>query len=97
MIKKETPLSMPESLEYLKNENTNELKAFIKKFTKLDENGAKELKERLIALDLIKLNDKHIAKIIDVLPEDKEALNNLLQDANLDEKEITDVLQTIKN
>ena len=93
MIKNTKPLSMAESLEYLKND---EVKAFVKKFTSLDEAKGKELREKLESLDLIKLNEKHVSKLIDVLPEDKEELNKVVVDANLDEDEINKVLQTIK-
>lgn len=96
MIKNRTPISMAESLEYLKEKHLAETKAFIKKFTKLDETKGKKLREKLVALDFIKLNDKSISKLIDVLPEKKEELNKTLADSNLDEDEITKVLQTIK-
>jgi DNA-directed RNA polymerase subunit F len=84
MIKSEKPLSMGESLEYLKGENAGEIKSFIKKFSAIDEKQAKALRE------------KHITKIIDVLPEDKESLNSLLGDANLDEDEINKIIDKIK-
>ena len=97
MIKKETPLSMPEALEYLKSDEAKEMKAFVKKFTSIDEKTAKQLREKIVALELIKLNEKHISKIIDLLPENKEVLNGLLQDVNLDENESNVILQTIKD
>lgn len=84
---------MSESLAYLKN---NETKAYIKKFVELDEKKAKELREKLEGLDLIKLNEKHIAKFIDMLPENKEELNKIAVDANFDEDETNKILQTIK-
>jgi DNA-directed RNA polymerase subunit F len=97
MIKNEKPLSMAESLGYLKGEKAKELKQFISKFVEIDDKKGKSIREDLEALDMIKLNEKHVAKIIDVLPEDKETLINLLQDANLDEDEINKILETIKN
>ncbi len=93
MIRNTKSLSMAESLEYLKN---NEVKAFVKKFTKLNESKGKELRKKLDLLDLIKLNEKHISKLIDVLPENKEELNKVVIDTNLDEDEINKILQTIK-
>lgn len=93
MIKNTTPLSMAESLEYVKNPET---KAFVKSFTKMDYKKAKELREKLMALDIIKLNDKHISKLIDTLPHDKEEIIKISADMNLDEKETNEVLQTIK-
>ena len=96
MIKTRTPLSMPEALEYINSEKNKELKSFIKKFHKFDENKAKELRNKLEKLDLIKLNEKHISKLIDFLPKTKEELNKTVTDAGLNEEESNNVLQTIK-
>ncbi len=93
MIKNTIPLSMTESLEYV---NDVELKSFIKKFTKLDEKKAKELKEKLIKLNFMKLNEKNISKLIDFLPEEKEEISKILPDSNLDENETNTILSTIK-
>jgi DNA-directed RNA polymerase subunit F len=93
MIKSAKPISMSESLDYLKNK---EIEAYIKKFVKLDGKKAKELREKLESLDLIKLNEKHIAKFIDMLPENKEELNKIATDTNFEEDEINKILQTIK-
>jgi len=93
MIKNTTPLSMPEALEYVKNP---EVKAFIKKFTSLNEKEAKELRSKLVELDLIKLNEGHITKIIEILPETKDELSKVLSDSNLDEDETKTILSTIK-
>jgi len=93
MIKNATPLSMPEALEYVKNP---EVKAFIKKFTSLNEKKAKELRSKLVELNLIKLNEGHITKIIEILPETKDELSKVLSDSNLDEDETNTILSTIK-
>ncbi len=95
MINETKPISMAEAQEYV-SENHPETKAFIKKFISLKSEQAKDLREKLEGLELIKLNDKHISKIIDVLPEDKESLMRIAADSNLDEKESNDILQTIK-
>jgi len=93
MIKNTTPLSMQEALEYVKDA---EVKSFIKKFTSLNEKKAKELREKLVGLELIKLNEGHISKIIEILPEDKDELSKVLPDANLDENETNTIISTIK-
>jgi DNA-directed RNA polymerase subunit F len=94
MIHKNEPLSMAEAFEYAKDANT--LK-FIKRFTPLKLEKAKELRKKIEKLDLIKLNSGHISKIIDLLPEDKESLNKILVDVSLDENELGSILDTIKN
>ena len=95
MIKGMKPLSMPEANEYL-DDDQKETKAFIKNFSKMKPENAKGLREKLLGLDMIKLNEKHISKIIDVLPSDKEDLSKILTDVSLDENETIKVLDTIK-
>jgi len=98
MIQKNEPLSMAEAIEYAKrdSETGKEIVGFIKKFNKLKTIEAKDLKKKFQELDLIKLNEKHIIKLIDFLPEDSEEVNKIVIDANLNEDEIKKVLETIK-
>lgn len=93
MIKKTTPLSMAESEVYIKDD---EVKSFFKKFTKLDSKKGKEIRERLTTLNLIKLNEKHISKLIDFMPDSKEEVIRILPDSNLDENETNAILSAIK-
>lgn len=86
---------MAEARAYLP-EGHEELNAFIKGFTTIEPEAAAELREKLLSLDIIKLNEKYISKIIDVLPENKADLNDILTDANMDENESNNILQTIK-
>ena len=98
MIQNNEPLSMAEVIEYAKkdNENKKEIIGFIKKFAQLKPTQAKELKKKLQELDLIKLNERHIVKLIDFLPTDNEDINKIIADANLNEDEIKKILETIK-
>ena len=93
MIEHKDPLSISESTKYIKNK---ELNGFVKNFVKLKEEKVKKLKEKIEELNLMKLNPKSISKIIDFLPEDKEDLNKILTEINLDENETNTILQTIK-
>ncbi|MDP3966103.1 MAG: hypothetical protein Q8Q04_01060 [archaeon] len=93
MIRKTTPLSIAESISYVKDP---EIKTFMKKFTALSDKKADELRGKLNSLNLIKLNDKHLSKILDFLPEDKDELSKILPDSNLDENETNTILSTIK-
>ncbi len=98
MITNTEPLSMAESLEYIEREKDSgeEVKKFIKKFVKIKTEKAKELRKKLEALDLIKVKSEHIAKIIDLLPENQENLNKIFSDVGLDEDETKKILQTIE-
>lgn len=93
MIKNTEPLSMAESLEHIKDKDTSK---FIKEFVKLKPEKAKELRKKLQSLELIKLNEMHLSKLIDYLPEDKEELNKTILNTHLDEDETNKILQTIK-
>lgn len=94
MIHKNEPLSMAEAMGYIKNPETQK---FVKGFINMKPEKAKELRKKIEKLDLIKLNSRNISKIIDLLPEDKESLNKILVDVNLDENESNTILQTIKD
>ena len=91
MIKDKESISMPEAVEYLDKEKHGETLAFIKNFTKMKPEKAKELRKALEDLDMIKLNREHITKLIEMLPEEKEGLNKALSDAHLDEEEINKI------
>ncbi len=96
MIKNMTPLSMAEAFESIKKDSDSEveIKKFIKKFVKLKPEKAKIIREKLEGLDLMKIKPEHIAKIIDLLPENSENLNKIFNDVSLDEDETKKILET---
>ena len=98
MIKNTELLSMAQVTAYLKEDKGSEtdVVGFIKKFTKLSIKNAEELKKKLQDLDLMKVNEKHIVKIIDLLPENKEELNKIFTDVSLDEDEQKQILETVR-
>ena len=98
MIKTAIPLSMAESIEYITGESDRETetKKFIKKFTKVDSTEGKKIRKQVEALNLIKVKAEHIAKVIDVMPDDMESLNKIFSDVSLDEDEAKKILDTIK-
>ena len=85
---------MAESSEYL--EKGDDALVFIKKFTKMKSGKAKELRKKLQDLKNIKINDKHISKVIDVLPEKSEEINKIFMDVALDEDETKKILEIVK-
>jgi len=96
MIKNREPLSMQEAMKYVDKEKRPEVQAFTKQFTKLSPEKAEELRKKLNDLNLIKLNKSNISKLIEMLPEDKDALMKVLPESNIDENETTVILETIK-
>jgi DNA-directed RNA polymerase subunit F len=101
MIKEKTCVAMYEIGEILKEaeetDRTKEVRAFIKKFMSLDEKKSKKLKEELKKLDMMKLKEQDILKIVDILPENAAELNKIVIEASLDADETAKILDTIKN
>ena len=98
MIKNSEPLSMAEVIEYIKKggESESEIVGFIKKFNNIKAKEAKELKQEIEALGIMKVKPEYIIKIIDLLPENAEELNKIFSDVSLDEDETKKILDTIK-
>ncbi len=96
MILHRESLSMVEANEYLDKDSGTDLKGFIKKFVKMKPEKAKELREKIKSLDLLKVKEEHIAKLIDLLPETAEEINKIFSDVGLDEDETKKILDTIK-
>lgn len=95
MIKSNKALSMAEASKYI-SDASDETRVFIKEFISISPEQATELREKLLSLELIQLNEKHIAKLIDMLPTDKEGMSKILSDINFDENETNNILSAIK-
>lgn len=96
-ILEEKSLTLTEVYDLTKNNpSADDITKFIKEFIKLEPKKAKELKKELIELDLIKLKEIYITKIIDFLPKDSSELNKILPDISLDEAEINKILDVVK-
>jgi len=98
MIRNSEPLSMTESLGYLDKdkESESEVMGFMKKFVKLKPKEGIELRKKLKGLELMKMRDIHVVKIIDLLPESGEELNKIFIDVGLDKDETKKILETVK-
>ena len=96
MILNKKTLSMAEASEYLNKDSGTEIKGFIKKFSKIKPEKAKELRKKIEEINNLKIKEEHITKVIDLLPESKEDLNKVFSDASLDENEAKQIIDTIK-
>jgi DNA-directed RNA polymerase subunit F len=94
-INKMKALSIAESKEIIEGED-KEIKGFLKKFVKLDIKKAREFREELENLDLMKVKEENIVKIIDLLPEDSMDINKIFVDVSLDENEVNKILEVVK-
>ncbi len=101
MIKDKKPITLAEARELLKSSEGEKSKAsadFIKKFTKLSAAEAEKLKKEIMALDIVKLKEEDIVKIVDFMPEDAEDIRKIFYgyDISLEQDEITKILETLK-
>ena len=69
---------------------------FIKKFSKIDKKDAVEMRKKLDALEMIKMKPESVVKIIDLMPEDVDDLNKIFSGISLDEEEIKNILEIVK-
>jgi len=93
-VTEERPITMAEVVSLAgDSEKAEEIKKFIKQFNKMDVEKALEMKEELKALDLIKLKDEHIVKIVDFTPKDASELNKVIIEVSLDSDEVTKILE----
>jgi len=100
MILERKPISLSEVAEILKdipdNEKKTQMELYLKKFLKIKPEKAKQIKEELESLDLLKMKNEHIVKIIDLMPEDASDLNKIFTDVSLTEDETNKILDIIK-
>lgn len=96
-VKEERPLTLSEVYSLVgESERGEKIRQFLNVFKPIEVEKAKQLKEELLALDIIKLKESHIIKIIDFLPEDATELNKILTDVSLDEAETNKILELVK-
>lgn len=86
---------MIEATEYLQKED-EDIKSFINKFTELKLQQGKDFRKKLKQLNLMKISEKHISKIIDILPTNQEEINKIFTDISLDEDEIKKIIDIVK-
>jgi len=100
MIKEKKPLAMYEVQEILEKitetDKIKDIQGFIKKFSNLDVEKSKKLKEALEKLDIIKLREIEILKIVDIAPENAAELNKIVTETSLDSEETSKILDAIK-
>jgi DNA-directed RNA polymerase subunit F len=101
MIKEIKPVPIAEVKDMLKDQDTDkskELLSFLKKFNKTSVSESKRMFESIKKLNIEKLKDEDIVRIIDFAPEDAEDLRKLFigSDITLDQDETTRILEIKK-
>ena len=106
-ILNEMPITMAELKEKLedikkrdKELNTKAKKThdYLTKFVDIKVNEANKLKESILKLNIPRLKDRHIVKIIDLMPKDLESLKLIFSTENITikQEDIQKILNAIK-
>ncbi len=96
-ILEKEPLALSEITPYIKDlDEKKDLKAYLKKFSKLNPDQVKKLREEITALDNPKVRESHIVKIADLMPEDPEDLNKVFTEVSLSQEEAQAILSKVK-
>ncbi len=100
---KETFVPLPkvkEILENIKEKNYEQKLAYehVKKFSKIDAKKAEALIKELSNLEMRKLKDDQIVKIVDLMPKDVEDLKVILSKATVPfkDEELTKIIEIVK-
>jgi len=97
MILSKKPLTLAEVKELAANVDENKpIVAYLKAFSKLNNEKASKLAEEIKALNNPKLKEENIIKIVDFLPRDLEDLNKVLLDVGLTDAESNAILEIVK-
>ncbi|MSS74623.1 hypothetical protein EXS73_00185 [Candidatus Pacearchaeota archaeon] len=97
MIIDKTALTLGEVKSYLSDEDKDRpVYTYLKTFSKVDAKEAKALKEKLIALNNIKLKENDFIKLVDFMPHDVEGVNKVCHEASLSEEESQAILGALK-
>lgn len=98
MIIERKPITLPEVVELIgDSEKAEKVKKFAKEFTKMKAEKARELKQNLSSLNLMKLNEEHIVSLVNFMPKDAQDVMKVLEGVSLDQEEITKVLEVLKD
>lgn len=96
MIHAKKPVTLAEVKEIVKDmDEKDELKAYLKKFTKLSKDKADKLAEDIKSLNNPKIREEDVVKLVDFMPEEKEDLNKVLAESSLSEEETNAILGVI--
>ena len=69
---------------------------YFKKFVSLSSEKAKSLSEDIRALKNVKVREKDIVKVADLLPKSKEEVNKIFTEVSLSEEESNAIVEIVK-
>lgn len=97
MIRNEQPLLLSEVTDLVgDSDQAKEIKKFIKKFSKMKIEEAKQLKEEIESLNIIHLKEKDIVSLVNFVPKDASEVLKILPGISLNQEEIDKILNVTK-
>ena len=98
MIKGKQQVSLAQVKDMIKKdeEGQQELREYLRKFTKLSREKAEKLTDEIKKLGNVKIKEADAIKVADFLPKNVESLNKIFIDASLNEEEANAVLDIVK-
>jgi len=100
-----TLVELSEKIEQIKKRDkelgsrAERINEYLNKFVKLKTKKVEELKKEMDNLDIPRLRERHLVKIIDILPEDMDSLKMIFAGENVTIKQddLQRILNVIKN
>ena len=88
------PVTLAEVKELVADlEEKQEIKDYLKTFTKLKLKEAKELIKEILELNNHKIKDENVVKVVDFVPKTAEEVNKIFAETSLSEEEINAILK----
>ena len=94
MIINRQPISIQEAKQFM--EKDSEMLAFANQVSEIDFKDAEKMFQELKGLNLIKLREEQIVKVVEFLPENIEDLNRIFAEVTLEEDEAKKIIDVIK-
>lgn len=96
MIHDKTPVTMAEVKAIVDEmENKDELKNYLKTFTKLSKDKALKLVEEINALGNIKIKQENAIKVVDFMPATIEDVRKIFVDTSLTDEEANAIINVV--
>jgi len=80
------------------NFRSKKVSEYLNAFVELNEKEAKELSKKILELNIPRLKDRHVVKVLDILPKDIDSLKALFSGENITikQEDLARILEVIK-
>jgi len=80
------------------NFRSKKVSEYLNAFVELNEKEAKELSKKILELNIPRLKDRHVVKVLDIMPKDIDSLKALFSGENITikQEDLARILEVIK-